>query len=144
MILDGGMGTELTRCGAKDVLQHRLWSAIVNINEPEIVVQAHSNFIDAGADIIVTNSYKTNVPMLIDALGFTEEEAIDGKSPFLEFYCILNLSQKQRRKRSTWHLMRLAMKTVRLWLPVALARCRLPPWLSSIQTSTRRSLPWPS
>ena len=78
MILDGGMGTELTRCGAKDVLQHRLWSAIVNINEPEIVVQAHSNFIAAGADIIVTNSYKTNVPMLIDALGFTEEEAIDG------------------------------------------------------------------
>lgn len=78
MILDGGMGTELTRCGAKDVLQHRLWSAIVNINEPEIVVKAHSNFIAAGADIIVTNSYKTNVPMLIDALGFTEEEAIDG------------------------------------------------------------------
>ena len=77
MILDGGMGTELTRCGAKDVLHHCLWSAIVNINEPEIVVQAHTNFIDAGADIILANSYKTNVPMLVDALGFTEDEAIE-------------------------------------------------------------------
>ena len=59
LTLDGGMGTELSRCGAKDVDQHVLWSHIVNINQPEIVVQAHSNFIEAGADVIITNSYKT-------------------------------------------------------------------------------------
>ena len=58
MIIDGGMGTELTRCGAKQVNSHRLWSAIVNINQPEIVVEAHSNFINAGADIVISNSYK--------------------------------------------------------------------------------------
>ena len=62
LTLDGGMGTELSRCGAKDVDQHVLWSHIVNINQPEIVVQAHCNFIEAGADVIITNSYKTNVP----------------------------------------------------------------------------------
>lgn len=58
MIIDGGMGTELTRCGAKQVNSHRLWSAIVNINQPEIVVEAHTNFINAGADIVISNSYK--------------------------------------------------------------------------------------
>lgn len=29
------MGTELVRCGAKEVDSHRLWSTIANITEPE-------------------------------------------------------------------------------------------------------------
>ena len=103
MIIDGGMGTELTRCGAKQVNSHRLWSAIVNINQPEIVVEAHTNFINAGADIVISNSYKVkgstnldqffiihlspnspqisdkvNVPLYQDALGINEEDAIKG------------------------------------------------------------------
>ena len=56
--------------------QHQLWASIVNVNEPEIVVKAHSNFIEAGADILVTNSYKTNVPNLKEIMNYTEEEAI--------------------------------------------------------------------
>ena len=63
MIIDGGMGTELTRCGANDVNSHRLWSAIANVNQPEIVVEAHSNFIKAGADIIITNSFFANISL---------------------------------------------------------------------------------
>ena len=57
------MGTELTRCGANDVNSHRLWSAIANVNQPEIVVEAHSNFIKAGADIIITNSFFANISL---------------------------------------------------------------------------------
>ena len=56
--------------------QHQLWASIVNVNEPEIVVKAHSNFIAAGADILVTNSYKTNVPNLKEVMNYTDEEAI--------------------------------------------------------------------
>jgi len=74
-ILDGGMGTELERLGAEQVNSHRLWSAIVNVNQPEIVVQAHKNFIAAGARIIVANSYQANVPLFMDALSMTREEA---------------------------------------------------------------------
>lgn len=85
MIIDGGMGTELTRCGAKQVNSHRLWSAIVNINQPEIVVEAHKNFINAGADIVISNSYKVNVPLYQDALGINEENAIKGTLAPIKF-----------------------------------------------------------
>ena len=64
------VGTKLTPRKAKQVGTHQLWSAIVNINEPEIVVQAHRNFIAAGAQIIVTNSYKTNAPNLKKVLNY--------------------------------------------------------------------------
>ena len=74
-ILDGGMGTELERLGAEQVNSHRLWSAIVNVNQPEIVVQAHKNFIAAGARIIVANSYQANVPLFMDALSMSREDA---------------------------------------------------------------------
>ena len=62
--------------------QHQLWASIVNVNEPEIVVKAHSNFIAAGADILVTNSYKTNVPNLKEIMNYTDEEAIKVRVDF--------------------------------------------------------------
>ena len=73
-VLDGGMGTELERLGAEQVNSHRLWSAIVNVNQPEIVVQAHKNFIAAGARVIVANSYQAvlvagSIGPLIDKPG---------------------------------------------------------------------------
>lgn len=54
-ILDGGMGHELRRMGAP--FSRPLWSAEALIKAPEMVVKAHSAYIDAGADIITTNSY---------------------------------------------------------------------------------------
>ena len=54
-ILDGGMGHELRRMGAP--FSRPLWSAEALIKAPEMVVQAHTAYINAGADIITTNSY---------------------------------------------------------------------------------------
>lgn len=54
-LLDGGMSRELTRIGAP--FQQPEWSALALIQAPEKVTQAHSNFIQSGADIITTNSY---------------------------------------------------------------------------------------
>ncbi|NOH97534.1 homocysteine S-methyltransferase family protein [Vibrio sp. 99-70-13A1] len=54
-ILDGGMGRELQDIGAP--FSQPLWSAQALIESPEHVRQAHQNFIDAGAEIIITNSY---------------------------------------------------------------------------------------
>ena len=71
--------------------QHQLWASIVNVNEPEIVVKAHSNFIAAGADILVTNSYKTNVPNLKEVMNYTDEEAIKVRVDF-DCFCS-NLEQ---------------------------------------------------
>ena len=54
-ILDGGTGRELLRIGAP--FRQPEWSALALLDGPEWVVQAHRNFIDAGATIITTNSY---------------------------------------------------------------------------------------
>ncbi|MDN3682059.1 homocysteine S-methyltransferase family protein [Vibrio tapetis subsp. quintayensis] len=54
-ILDGGMGRELQEIGAP--FSQPLWSAQALIESPEHVHQAHQNFIDAGSEIIITNSY---------------------------------------------------------------------------------------
>jgi len=74
-VMDGGMGTELERCGAEQVNSHQLWSAIANVNQPEIVLRAHRNFIDAGAQVIVANSYQANVPLFVEALSMSVEDA---------------------------------------------------------------------
>jgi homocysteine S-methyltransferase len=54
-ILDGGMGRELQRIGAP--FRQPEWSALALLEGPEFVVQAHRSFIDAGAEVITTNSY---------------------------------------------------------------------------------------
>merc|ERR1712130_123583 len=75
MVIDGGMGTELYECGATEVNTHRLWSTIVTKNSPDIVTKAHTNFISAGADIVITNSYKTSPPLLEDELKCSSTQA---------------------------------------------------------------------
>lgn len=54
-ILDGGMSRELQRLGAE--LKQPEWSALALINAPDIVRQVHAEFIEAGADVVTTNSY---------------------------------------------------------------------------------------
>ncbi|WP_087016439.1 homocysteine S-methyltransferase family protein [Thaumasiovibrio subtropicus] len=54
-VLDGGMGRELKAMGAP--FSQPLWSAQALLESPEYVLQAHRHFIDAGAEIIITNAY---------------------------------------------------------------------------------------
>lgn len=54
-LLDGGMGQELRKRSQKRA--SALWSAQVMMDEPALVTAAHRDYIDAGADIIITNNY---------------------------------------------------------------------------------------
>ena len=54
-LLDGGMGKELRRIGAP--FRQPEWSALALLEAPESVVEAHANFIEAGAQVIITNNY---------------------------------------------------------------------------------------
>ena len=51
------MGTELMDRGLKMPLP--LWSADTNITDPEIVKAVHKDYVNAGADIIGTNTFRT-------------------------------------------------------------------------------------
>ncbi len=69
-VLDGGMGRELLRIGAP--FRQPEWSALALTEGPDQVVQAHTNFIDAGAQVITTNSYAI-VPFHIGEQRFANE-----------------------------------------------------------------------
>lgn len=58
LILDGAMGTLLQQEGVKS--DKYLWASIANISAPELVTDIHKNYIVAGADIITTNTFRTN------------------------------------------------------------------------------------
>ena len=55
IVLDGGMGQELRRRSSRPASP--LWSAQVMLDEPELVVAAHLDYIEAGAQVIIVNTY---------------------------------------------------------------------------------------
>jgi S-methylmethionine-dependent homocysteine/selenocysteine methylase len=57
IFLDGAMGTELFRRGANTQLP--IWSAQALIDNPQMVRQIHKDYIQAGAEIITTNTFRT-------------------------------------------------------------------------------------
>lgn len=65
IILDGAMGTELTRRGVDTALP--LWSASALDVAPEVVTQIHRDYLEAGARVITTNTFRTNVRALAKA-----------------------------------------------------------------------------
>jgi len=64
-ILDGGMGQELLKRGLKP--QGTLWSAAALIEEKyhQLVIDTHLDFINAGADVIVTTTFTARKIRLI-------------------------------------------------------------------------------
>lgn len=55
ILLDGGTGRELQRIGAP--FRQPEWSALALIEAPEFVTEVHRRYVEAGADVITTNSY---------------------------------------------------------------------------------------
>lgn len=72
IILDGGLGRELARRGAP--FKQPEWSALAMIEAPEQVQAVHQDFINAGAQVIATNSYAL-VPFHIGEQRFAEQGA---------------------------------------------------------------------
>lgn len=64
MILDGATGTELNRRGVDTGLP--LWSAnaLLNDRDADILKQIHADYLNAGADIITTNTFRTHARAL--------------------------------------------------------------------------------
>lgn len=74
-VMDGGMGHMLRRLGVPvegelGTMERFLGVATANIKTPDIVRQAHSAFISAGARIIITNNYAC-VPGCLEQSGAT-------------------------------------------------------------------------
>ncbi|KAJ4835202.1 Nuclear SAM-dependent mono-and asymmetric methyltransferase [Turnera subulata] len=59
-VLDGGFATQLEKHGA--AINDPLWSAVCLIKEPELIKRVHMEYLEAGADIIVSSSYQATLP----------------------------------------------------------------------------------
>ncbi len=70
VILDGAMGTELERRGAP--MDGVAWSAAATGSHPHLVREAHEDYIRAGADVIITNTFAASRHVL-EAAGLGEE-----------------------------------------------------------------------
>jgi S-methylmethionine-dependent homocysteine/selenocysteine methylase len=57
ILIDGATGTELQRRGVP--MDGLAWSATANLTHPDIVRSVHEDYIRAGADIIITNTFGT-------------------------------------------------------------------------------------
>ena len=71
-ILDGAMGSELIKRGLN--LPNHIWSAEANIHHPKLVQKIHRQYIDAGADYIITNTFRTT-PRAYQKTGLTRNKA---------------------------------------------------------------------
>ncbi|MDE0191463.1 MAG: homocysteine S-methyltransferase family protein, partial [Gammaproteobacteria bacterium] len=68
-LLDGGMGREIQE--RRPEAAHGLWSASVLLDEPDLVVEIHREYIDAGAVVITTNNYST-IPSYLGKAGMQD------------------------------------------------------------------------
>lgn len=58
LLLDGAMGSLLQQKGVKSI--GTLWTSLANVKHPNLVIDIHQSYLKAGADIITTNTFRTN------------------------------------------------------------------------------------
>lgn len=78
-MVDGGFATQLEIHGA--AINDPLWSAVSLIKDPELIKRVHMEYLEAGADIVVTSSYQATIPgFLSRGLSMEESESLLQKS----------------------------------------------------------------
>ncbi len=73
VLLDGGTGTELERRGAP--MSEGAWCGLATLSHPEILRQVHLDFLAAGADVIIANTYASARHMMEAAGRGADTEA---------------------------------------------------------------------
>lgn len=73
LVLDGAMGTAIQKynLNSDDYLGKKGCNEILNITRPDIIKDIHLKYIEAGADIIETNSFNCN-KLSLNEYGFSE------------------------------------------------------------------------
>lgn len=77
MVIDGGFSTQLAFHVGSNIDGDPLWSARFNALEPTAVIQAHLDFLESGAEIILTNTYQASVEGYTEHLKLDREQSIE-------------------------------------------------------------------
>jgi S-methylmethionine-dependent homocysteine/selenocysteine methylase len=65
VIIDGGTGSQLQAEGVP--MDHVAWSARANLEQPDVVQRVHEQYIGAGAEVIIANTYASSRSALVPA-----------------------------------------------------------------------------
>ena len=76
LLMDGGTGSELQRRGVEVLLGSEgdklgPWSATANLDAPEVVQQVHQDYLRVGAEVIISNNFRTT-PSRLEPVGLGE------------------------------------------------------------------------
>ena len=100
LLLDGGLGSYLESTGAFNQMTNdvaRLWAAGLLLEHPNLLLDAHRNFMAAGADILTSSSYQLSMKGLRDA-NVSDPVRVYELSTSLVRRCI---EEQQQQIRST-------------------------------------------
>ena len=86
-ILDGAVGTELILKG--ETLPPHIWSANVNLHNPNLLLEIHKEYIQAGSDYITTNTFRTTT-RAYKKTGLSDIKANQMAKKFQNSYCRIN------------------------------------------------------
>ncbi|KAL2613379.1 hypothetical protein R1flu_025071 [Riccia fluitans] len=70
-VIDGGFAVQLEHHGAQ--VKTPLWTALCLITSPELVTQVHRDYLEAGAQVVLTSSYQATLPGF-ESQGYTREQ----------------------------------------------------------------------
>lgn len=76
-VLDGGFATQLSVHVGKSIDGDPLWSARFNATDPNAVFRTHLDFLEAGAEAIMTNTYQASIEGYVEHLHLTEDTSLN-------------------------------------------------------------------
>ncbi|XP_016433249.2 homocysteine S-methyltransferase 2 isoform X2 [Nicotiana tabacum] len=98
-VIDGGLATELERHGAD--LNDPLWSAKCVISSPHLIRRVHLDYLEAGANIIISASYQATLQGF-EAKGISKEEGEALLKRSVEIACEARNIYNDRAAKSSW------------------------------------------
>ncbi|XP_033323497.1 betaine-homocysteine S-methyltransferase [Megalopta genalis] len=76
-VLDGGFSTQLATHVGDIIDGDPLWTARFLVTNPNAIISTHLDFLNAGAGIILTNTYQASIDGFSKYIGLTEEESLN-------------------------------------------------------------------
>ncbi|PKA48800.1 Homocysteine S-methyltransferase 3 [Apostasia shenzhenica] len=83
-VIDGGLATQLETHGAD--LNDPLWSAHCLFSSPDLIKKVHLDYLDAGANILITASYQATIQGF-ESGGFSAEQGEDLLRKCIDLAC---------------------------------------------------------
>ncbi|XP_075506806.1 homocysteine S-methyltransferase 2-like [Primulina tabacum] len=98
-VIDGGLATELERHGAD--LHDPLWSAKCLVTSPHLIRRVHLDYLEAGANIIISASYQATLQGF-EAKGLSKEEGEALLERSVKIACEARDIYNERSIKSSW------------------------------------------